>query len=44
MAGPGLHPTDQALRAHTLLEQFAIRLFPAQFAHFVVVGPFTLRA
>jgi hypothetical protein len=44
MAGPGLHLNDQALRAHILLEQFVIRLFPAQFAHFVVVWPFTLRA
>jgi hypothetical protein len=29
IASPGLHPNDPALRAHTLLEQFAIRLFRA---------------
>ena len=27
IAGPGPHPNDHALRAHTLLEQFAIRFF-----------------
>jgi hypothetical protein len=29
IASPRIASDDQALRAHTLLEQFAIRLFPA---------------
>jgi hypothetical protein len=40
IAGPGLHPSDQALRAHTLLEQSAIRRFPEQIAHLLVVRAF----
>ena len=43
IASPRMTPDDQALRAHTLLEQFAIRLYPPSFAGFLIVRRFTLR-
>jgi hypothetical protein len=43
IASPGLHPNDRALRGYTLVEQLAIRLFPARYAGFHVLGRFILR-
>jgi hypothetical protein len=43
VAGPGSHPNRQALRAHSLLEQFASRPHSSGIGAFLVDGRFTLR-